>query len=228
MSAAADPASAALAGGAAEAVKSPMTIWQVVAVDLDLGAGMDEAGGRSPAGPGGDGDGQVGAAGDSGDLRGHLGGEGEPGGDGAGAVLGSGGVAPITALLPAGEGRGLDLAAEGERGDGLAEGLRQGVGDHVAVLGGRDPGQVGQGGIQPENLRDLGEASSSRSWGAQPVSPLACRVAKLRAAVMARESMPSDLARSKSVATSNWKVKRLDRASVRTAPCTPGLWPATT
>ena len=74
----------------------------------------------------------------------------------------------------------------------------------------------------------LAKASSSRSWGAQPVSPLACRVARLRAAVIARESMPSDRASSKSVATSNWKEKRLDRASVSTAPCTPGLCPATT
>ena len=246
ISAAADPASAALAGGAAAAVKSPITIWQVqarsqarspgggstwrasmrdsssavaaadqaasgalggapagvggvralvhgrapqgrvalavgrvgrvggggvdgqvVGVDLDLGAGRDEAGGRSPAGAGGDGHGQVGAAGDRGDLRGHLGGEGQPGGGGAGAVGGGGGGrgrAHHGAPFQAARG-GLDLAAEGERGDRLAEGLGEGVGDHVAVLGGGDPGEVGQRGVQPEDSRDLGEGEQLAELG---------------------------------------------------------------
>ena len=44
------------------------------------------------------------------------------------------------------------------------------------------------GSAEATNVGDQG------TTGAQPVSPLACRVARLRAAVIARESMPSDRA----------------------------------
>src|SRR6266700_2384426 len=65
-------------------------------------------------------------------------------GRGREAGAGAGGVALMTALLSRQRGAGLDLAAEGERGDGLAEGLGEGGGDHVAVLGRGDPSQVGE------------------------------------------------------------------------------------
>jgi hypothetical protein len=134
----------------------------------------------------------------------------------------------MTALLSRQRGAGLDLAAEGERGDGLAEGLGEGFRDHVAVLGRGDPGEVGQRGVQPEDLRDLGEGEQLAELGRPAGLAVGLPGRQLRAAVIARESIPRDRARSKSVATSNWKEKRLDRASVRTAPWTQGLWPATT
>ena len=40
------------------------------------------------------------------------------------------------------------------------------------------------------------KAISSRSWGAQPISPLAWRVARLRAARIARSSILREWARS--------------------------------
>ena len=38
----------------------------------------------------------------------------------------------------------------------------------------------------------LSKAMSSRSWGAQPISPAACRLARVRAAVIARGSILRD------------------------------------
>jgi len=45
---------------------------------------------------------------------------------------------------------GLDLAAEGQRGDLAAEGLADGVGDHVLVFLGGDAGEVGDGCVVAE------------------------------------------------------------------------------
>jgi len=109
-------------------------------------------------------------------------------GRGRAAGAGAGGVALMTA--------GSFLAAEGERGDGLAEGPGEGRGDHVAVFGGRDPGEVGDGGVQAEDLGDLGEGKQLAELGCPADLAVGLPVARLRAAVMARESMPSDRARS--------------------------------
>jgi hypothetical protein len=49
-----------------------------------------------------------------------------------------------------GSGGGLDLAAEGERGDGAQVGGADGLGDHVPVLLGGDAQQVGDGGVRAQ------------------------------------------------------------------------------
>ena len=124
---------------------------------------------------------------------------------------------------------GLDLAAEGEGGDRLAgEGPGYGVGYYVAVLLGGDADQVGDGGGLAEDAGDLGVGEELAELGAQPISPLACRAARSFAALIARGSILRAWARSKSVVTLTWTENLLERASVRIAPWTPGLWPATT
>ena len=109
----------ALAVGRAGRVGGGRVDGQVVAVDLDLGAGREEAGRGTPARAGGDGHGQVVAAGDRGDLRGHLGGEGQPGGSGAGTGGGGGGGrgrAHHSAPSRAGEGAGARSGGRGRAG----------------------------------------------------------------------------------------------------------------
>src|SRR5690349_6258227 len=90
------------------------------------------------------------------------------------------------------EGEGLLRAAEGGAHDG---------GDGVAVVLGGDADQVPGGRLGPRTSAMRANAISSRSCGAHPMSPRRWRRARALAARTARRSMPSWVARSKSVDT---------------------------
>jgi hypothetical protein len=72
-------------------------------------------------------------------------------------------------------GGGLDLAAEGEGGDGAAEDPGDGVDDGVAVFLGGDAGEVGDGGVQAQDGGDPLEGDQLAELGCP--ADLAARLA---------------------------------------------------
>ena len=106
---------------------------------------------------------------------------------------------------------------------------RQGGDDLGAVVVGGAAGEVGHRGGLGRGSCGRGRSRAARA-AAAPRRP--CRrpgrALSATAAVTAAAGTPRCLARSQSVVTSMCTSNREARASVRMAPCTPGLWPAMT